>query len=242
MGKPKHGDWLSGYTEERSGFGMTQGRIGWVYNENAFGEGKGGWVQMGPGGPTGVIKKYATDTNLVSGTINTIGRVSKFGLKWLTPLGPTIRAIEKLKIKTVPLHENFSDSSEEVGLLGAGGKTNSKSNLNQSNLTSNKTNLTSNTSNKGRLMFGVPLKEWQSATKNERQLYKRLSNNRVNSPAITLNKVSNINPSIKDIKAGNVRNAWFTGRGEEADEKWEQALDVLRHNHEEWLREKGRIK
>ena len=230
MGKPKHGDWLSGYTEERSGFGMTQGRIGWVYNENAFGEGKGGWVQMGPGGPTGVIKKYATDTNLVSGTINTIGRVSKFGLKWLTPLGPTIRAIEKLKIKTVPLHENFSDSSEEVGLLGAGDKTNSKSNLNQSNLTSNKTNLTSNTSNKGRLMFGVPIKEWQGMTKNERNYHKRASNNRANAPAY---QPKNNQWSGENSEWSGSRGLW-TG----SEVEWNQAKEILRQNHEEYLRKK----
>ncbi len=88
-------------------------------------------------------------------------------------------------------------------------------------------------------MFGVPLKKWQKSTKNQRQLYKSLSNNNVNSPPIKLNQVSNINPSIEDIKAGKVRNAWFMGP--DADKNWNEAKEILKINHQEWLRKKGRI-
>lgn len=183
------------------------------------------WVQYFQGRPTGIWKGKGFPGIGNVDLTGHLSNVARFFYRHGTLPGKlqgTLKNLNNLKITTVPLHENFSDSSEEIGLLGAGGKTN-----------------TSNTSNKRKLMFGVPIKQWQTATKNERQLYKRLSNNKVNSPAITLNKVSNINPSIKDIKAGNVRNAWFTNI---SDEDWDAQLEILKQNHQEWLRKKGRIK
>lgn len=222
MAKPKHGDWLPGYTEARSGMGGTQGRMGWMWNKDAFGPGKGGWVQMGPNGPTGQVKKYATDTNLVAGTINTIGRVSKFGAKWLTPLGPTIRAIERrnqLKIgnesdSDKPVNKKTNKTpfvqrikradgsnaslsetfdTEEFHPFGDPSKKNYKPNLNQFKLTSNKK------------------EEW---------------------------KGSNVNPPREHWDK--VKNPWFIGP--DADKNWNEAKEILKINHEEWLRKNRRKK
>lgn len=93
--------------------------------------------------------------------------------------------------------------------------------------------------NKEKLMFGVPIKKWQSATKNERQLYKRLSNNQSNASALRLNTASNVNPSKEDIKSGKIRSAFFTNI---SDEDWNYQKELLKINHQEWLRKRGRIK
>ena len=93
--------------------------------------------------------------------------------------------------------------------------------------------------NKEKLMFGVPIKQWQTATKNERQLYKRLSNNQSNATKLRLNTASNINPSKEDIKAGKIRSAFFTNI---SDEDWNYQKELLKINHQEWLRKRGRIK
>ena len=93
--------------------------------------------------------------------------------------------------------------------------------------------------NKEKLMFGVPIKQWQTATKNERQLYKRLSNNQSNATKLRLNTASNINPSKEDIKAGKIKSAFFTNI---SDEDWNYQKELLKINHQEWLRKRGRIK
>ena len=245
MAKPKHGEWLPGFTEARSGMGGTQGRMGWTWNKDAFGSGKGGWVQMGPNGPTGQVKKYATDTNLVAGTINTVGRVSKFGAKWLTPLGPTIRAIERLKIgkesdtnKSVnkkPENKPFVQRIKRADGSNASlsetfdtGEKNYKPNLDNFKLTPN------NKTNKGKLMFGVPIKEWALMTKNQRKYHKRASNNRANAPAY----------QPRDNKWTGVNSTWSGGRGLWTGSKveWNKQKEELKEYHQAWLREKGRIK
>ena len=93
--------------------------------------------------------------------------------------------------------------------------------------------------NKEKLMFGVPIKQWQTATKNERQLYRRLSNNQSNASALRLNTASNVNPSKQDIKSGKIRSAFFTNI---SDEDWNYQKELLKINHQEWLRKRGRIK
>ena len=53
-------------------------------------------------------------------------------------------------------------------------------------------------------------------------------------------KGSNINPPKEHWDE--VKNPWFTGRGKEAEETWNEALEVLKTNHEAWLRKNRRIK
>ena len=111
----KEGDWLPGAREGRRSGKHSQGKTGWVR--------RGGyWVQVRGGKPTGKKKKYATDTNLVAGTINLAGRMSKFALKHNPVTGipaqmidakirnrnkkaktkPTTKTTPKTEIKTKP--------------------------------------------------------------------------------------------------------------------------------------------
>jgi len=69
----------------------------------------------------------------------------------------------------------------------------------------------------------------------------KLTPNKINQPKEEKKKWSgsNINPPREHWDK--VKNPWFTGRGKEADETWNEAKNLLKIKHQAWLREKGRI-
>ena len=172
------------------------------------------WVQINMSGPTGRTETDHRNTNVVSQFFNQFNasKDAKTNLKIVAPIQEDPKPTHKWKDYA------FSEGSDKKPFVQ---RIKREDGSNAS--------LSETFSNEEFHPFGDPGKKNYKPNLNQ---FKLTSNKKEKW------KGSNINPPREHWDK--VKNPWFMGPN--ADDDWNEAKKILKINHEEWLRKRGRIK